>query len=306
MRAMAGNEPRTSAGGEPVAIVTWNLKKERDGTAAIAFLDNLAWDIACLQEVNRSASAAIADRGWAALVGLDLCWEQEYQNWKGWPHAAALVAREGWGLDGGVMSGTPLPGRGIVAKASKDGIAFDVISWHAMNAVPNRKLGQTKREATARKMVGYQALIDAINAVDGPLVAGIDSNHWSLGSELELAPYDGDDGEDWWAIENQFFSDDPQHRLRDALIDHLSSHPEEYEEIKRLRPEGPLAVSHRRGGTNDRFDYIMVSEEFAVERVLHHWDAAAAGVGGSDHGLVQAYLRLKSALELRSGSVVHG
>jgi hypothetical protein len=53
--------------------VTWNLKKERDGTAAIAFLDNLAWDIACLQEVNRSASAAIANCGWSALVGLDLC-----------------------------------------------------------------------------------------------------------------------------------------------------------------------------------------------------------------------------------------
>ncbi len=195
------------------------------------------------------------------------------------------------------MPGTPLPGRGVVANARKDDVAFHAVSWHAPNAVPNRKRAQTKAEAIARKMVGYQALIDAVNSIDGPLIAGMDTNHWSLNIDLELGAFDSKSRH---AIENQFFSSDPQHRLRDALLDHLRSHPAEYEEVKRIRPEGPLAVTHRRGKTDDRFDYINVSDEFIVDRVFHYWEDAAAGISGSDHGLVQAEVRLRRAKAART------
>ena len=39
------------------------------------------------------------------------------------------------------------------------------------------------------KMAGYSALIEAIGGISGPLVAGIDSNHWSLRTDLGLAPH---------------------------------------------------------------------------------------------------------------------
>lgn len=265
-----------------VGAVTWNLKLNNRGERAIQFLDELAWsrgtwDIACLQEVNPAARDAIRERGWSVVNGLELAWEDEYRHWKRWPHAAAVVARNGWELEGAAMPGTPKPGRGIVAQATKGDASVSVISWHAPNKAD---------EGLATKMAGYSAMVKAVSGLEGPTVAGIDSNHWSLSAELDLPPFD--DPDDPFAIETQFFSSDPQHRLRDAFIDYLRRHPDQHEQIRRERPNGPLAVTHRRGKTDDRFDYLFVSEEVEVREVDHLWDGP--GAGGSDHGLVFAEL----------------
>ena len=266
-----------------LTVVTWNLLCTSRGALAIKFLDEQAeWDIACLQEVNPAAWNAIDERGWQAVNGLELAWEDEYQHWKKWPSASAVVARAGWSLAGDMMPGTPKPGRGIVAQAKKDGHSTSVISWHAPNA---------SGEGIATKMAGYTALIKAIAGTEGPLVAGLDTNHWSPGVDLDLPPFDPL-REDRYAVETQFFSGEPQHRLRDAYLDYLRDQPHELAEIVNERREGPLAVTYNRSGTDDRFDYIMISDEFQVDRVEHHWDPQTKSYAGSDHGLVSAKLRL--------------
>jgi endonuclease/exonuclease/phosphatase family metal-dependent hydrolase len=138
------------------------------------------------------------------------------------------------------------------------------------------------------KMAGYTALIEAIGGTTGPLVAGIDSNHWSLGTDLDLAPYDPT--EPAFAVENRFFASEPEHRLRDALLDWLRANPKEYRRCLELRPDGPLEITYKRGATCDRFDYLMISDEFRVCRMTYDYEGATAA--GSDHALVSAALEL--------------
>ena len=128
-------------------------------------------------------------------------------------------------------------------------------------------------------------MVTAIDATAGPLVVGLDSNHWSLSTDLDLVEHDAHSP---IAAENQFFSGEPRHRLRDALIVYLREHRDAYEKLISLRPNGPLAVTSKRGGTLDRFDYIMVSDDFHVNEISH--DFAGARETGSDHGLVAAVL----------------
>ena len=77
------------------------------------------------------------------------------------PHAAAIIARNGWELsDGALIPEMPKPGRGVVALASRGKESVSVISWHAPNAAG---------EGPPTKMAGYTAVINAINDALAPL-----------------------------------------------------------------------------------------------------------------------------------------
>jgi endonuclease/exonuclease/phosphatase family metal-dependent hydrolase len=54
------------------------------------------------------------------------------------------------------------------------------------------------------------------------------------------------------------------------------------------RPDGPLAVTHRRRGADCRYHAIYVSPEFDVLDVEHLWEGATEA--GSDHAAVLAQL----------------
>jgi endonuclease/exonuclease/phosphatase family metal-dependent hydrolase len=262
-----------------LTVATWNMLFRSGAERTLAYLEEREWDIASLQEVRPSTSAMLAERtDWAVIDGLTLA-SDFYSSWKR-PHAAALVARNGWTFSsGGLIPNNPKPGRGIQAVAERGGARLNVISWHAPNAAA---------EGAEVKMAGYSALLEAIGGVSGPLVAGIDANHWSLGTELELVPYD--ESEPAFAVENRFFASEPEHRLRDALVDWLRANPQEYRECLEQRPHGPLKITYKRGATYDRFDYLMISDEFRVRGMTHDYEGAIAA--GSDHAFVSAVLEL--------------
>jgi hypothetical protein len=268
-------------GASEVSVATWNMHFNNAGHRALAYLESASWDIACLQEVNRGTSDLLKQRDdWSVVNGLELASEQ-LASWKR-PHAAALVARNSWTLaDGQLVIDTPTPGRGVTAVAGNGVSTLGAISWHAPNFAG---------EGHETKMAGYRAVIAAIKAIDGPLVVGLDSNHWSGGTELEspAAPAPGSRFEE----ENRFFSAEPQHRLRDALLVYLREHPEAHAEAVQLRPDGPLAVTYRHGDTLDRFDYLMISEDMDVLTISHDYEGDRTG--GSDHGFVAARLALTS------------
>jgi endonuclease/exonuclease/phosphatase family metal-dependent hydrolase len=138
-------------------------------------------------------------------------------------------------------------------------------------------------------MAGYRALLAAIAQASEPLVAGFDSNHWSLRSDLALSPPPAPDHA--FEVENRFFSSEPQHTLRDALLDYLRASPKLHEAIRRERPNGPLETTYIRGNgkTPDRFDYIFISQQIRVKEMTHDW---AATDDLSDHALVAADLAI--------------
>jgi len=143
-------------------------------------------------------------------------------------------------------------------------------------------------------MQGYQGIVDWLGTVSGPIVLGFDGNHWnrSLALESEHVP----DSKGRWLLEKQFFGSNKLHRLREALLDHFRLHQHEYEEIKKRRPQGPLAVSYVRGsGVNpieDRFDYVFVSDEIVVTECSYDYQGARAA--GSDHAIVTAESHVRS------------
>jgi GNAT superfamily N-acetyltransferase len=69
-----------------------------------------------------------------------------------------------------------------------------------------------------------------------------------------------------------------------------TSYPDDHDEIRRLRPDGPLAVSHRTGhrkdspGTDRRFDSIWTSSHFDILSIDCPYDASCRA--GSDHSAV--------------------
>jgi endonuclease/exonuclease/phosphatase family metal-dependent hydrolase len=93
-----------------LSVATWNLKFNSTPDRTLRYLQHARWDIACLQEVSRSASALLEHRGnWTVVDGLKLA-SQELSSWKR-PHATAIVARNGWRLeDSGVVADTPNAG----------------------------------------------------------------------------------------------------------------------------------------------------------------------------------------------------
>ena len=182
------------------------------------------------------------------------------------------------------LLGIPKTERALVARTTVGGKPVTVASWHAPNAAG---------EGVDTKMRAYRGIIDWLGTAGGPIVLGLDGNHWNRSVDLE--PKNVPDTADPWLLENRFFGVNKPHRMRDAFLDHLRGHPREYEEIKERRPHGPLAVSYVRGSRNnpieDCFDYIFVSEEIEVADSSYDYQGATAA--GSDHGIVTAGLRLR-------------
>ncbi len=264
-------------------FVTWNLNRSGAERARrqISFLNTVDWDVVVLQEVSRRAWGVIADSGLAesnfyALEGFEVTPAGKYT------HGVALLARNGFRLSRPrLIPGLPKAERALAAEITVDDELVTVAGWHAPNAAG---------EGVVTKMQGYRGIVNWINTISGPIVLGFDSNHWSLSVDLE--PPHVPSSKDRWLLENQFFGNNALHRLRDVYLDHLREHPAQYERIKKRRPNGPLAVSYVRNGTEDRFDYIFVSDEVRVSRCSYDYEAAKAA--GSDHGIVVADLVLRT------------
>jgi endonuclease/exonuclease/phosphatase family metal-dependent hydrolase len=273
-----------------VDIATWNLRCTGNESTSARKIDHLAesrWDVACLQEVNGPASMVLADRDWSVVNGLDLA-SKYVSDWKN-PHGAVVVSRNGWVLGpGDLVTDTPTPGRGVATTAVNSGERLSVISWHAPNA---------SGEGRQVKMAGYRAVIAAIHQAEEPMVVGLDSNHWTEGSTLDLpeAPHPDDPFE----AEQRFFSREPQHRLHDAFLVYLRKNRSVYERIVEAHPDGPLAVTYVRGSKRsripDRFDYLMVSEGIEVIDMDHDYEGGISA--GSDHAVVSARLLLGGRLD---------
>jgi endonuclease/exonuclease/phosphatase family metal-dependent hydrolase len=265
-------------------FATWNIDHpgmERAHHLA-RFLNSRDWDIVALQEVSRHAWEVITESGVAesSVYALEFF---ETTPLRKHHHGAALLARNGFHLSTPkLILGLPKAERALVARTTVGERTVTVASWHAPNAAG---------EGVTTKMQGYRGIIDWLGTVSGPMVLGFDGNHWNFSTDLELPSVP--ESNDPWFLENQFFGNAPPHRLRDAFLDYLRAHQPEYEEIKRRRPQGPLAVSYVRGSRanpiEDRFDYVFVSDEIGVTDCSYDYGGAKAI--GSDHGIVTAELR---------------
>ena len=122
--------------------------------------------------------------------------------------------------------------------------------------------------------------------VDGSILVGIDANapkvdHPDITKNIW-----------WWAGEPLLLGGTPLHHRKDTLRLYLESQPTEMADIAKLRPEGPLAISHFRGNkvkTACRYDFIYCTPDLAVESISYLYSESVPAL--SDHALVTALLR---------------
>ncbi len=176
-------------------------------------------------------------------------------------------------LEGDVLWRLPLPERSAIARARWNGTELDAISYHSL-AGSGFKAG---------KGVAYRTLLETLAAREKPMLLGLDANTPKLDHPDEAR------SEFWWPAHEPLVLGPPgerRHDLSDAFRLWLSANPDALARISRERPDGPLAVTHRRGAKNIpcRYDQVWVSPEWSVESVQHLTEASFEA--GSDHALV--------------------
>jgi hypothetical protein len=268
-------------------IVSWNVAFRSSEAARRQgeFLAELKPSLVLLQEVNPQSSEALADEG-----GLD--WLVRAVDLREPQPGDTPVRRRGVAIGGTgprptrtyLLDGVRLPERMLIAALQLEGLAAHAISYHAP---PGVNYGIEKPRQAFR-------CVKWLASTRGPIVLGADANtpeydmpdfqlsrtHWHTG----MRKLRGEPGDDL------LFGPGNNHRLTDALRAWLDWHPQQLEEIRSLRPNGPLAVSHLTGrrkdfaGVDRRFDSIWLTPDFYVEAVNYPYEESL--LAGSDHSAV--------------------
>ena len=275
-----------SSKGGLLRFLTWNLNGA-SGDRANRLVDLLAAELAdgpalaALQEVKPATFRALEASGlfdWL-VNSLELRPTGEFD--RGSRKLGCVVAGRGEVelIEGDVLWRLPLPERSAIARVGFSGLGVDAISYHSL----------TGSGFKAGKGVAYRALLETLGTRERPMLLGLDAN------TPKVDHIDEARSEFWWPAHEPLVlgtASKRRHDLSDAFRLWLSEHPDELAAIEHERPDGPLAVTHRRGAKNIpcRYDQVWVSPEWLVESVRHLTEASFAA--GSDHALVSADLRL--------------
>lgn len=266
-----------------ITFATWNVnwmtRSDESHRVKVDYLAAKPWDLLALQEATPRLIDMIRASGVAAMVAYPHSTER---------FASALLARNGIELQQvSLIAASPQARRAVCAHATGHGTEFDVVSWHAPNAVGSGSAG---------KRAGYVAFVDWCRGRRGPLLVGADANHGSFytreadfpGSPFKPFP------EDDWFDENTFWTD-PEPDLRDVWIAYLAENPDVLAKLRAAWTGGPSAISYTRGSNRnpvpDRFDYVLASPEFAIRSVAYDYEGSLAA--RSDHAFLYAELALE-------------
>lgn len=259
-------------------VVDWNLNAFAQ-LEQPRLLADLAWDIATLQEVTRDSWPILLDVLRPAGSGVAIDYLPPLAGKLPRNHAA-IVVRGPWTFSAtGSLRDVPSPERTLVGTASNGDVTLCVAS---LGAPPGASWG---RGGKCRQMERIAAWL---RDRELPTVVGIDANTPKT-DRPELA-----DTEWWHDREAVLLGVDRAHDLRDVYRDWLGQDETRGEAVRAKRPNGPLAVSHLRGGGKNskpcRYDHILASPEFEVLDVEYLLDPAIEA--GSDHALVRARLEV--------------
>ncbi len=262
-------------------FATWNVNNRLLRSGHIEFLKRLQPDVLTLQEVSAGFHEALVESGvfgWG--VSSFALRPAAAGETAGRKLGCSVFGRPGLELQASALApGVALPERTLVVQVRSPEGEFTACSFHIPPGVSWKKI----KPQTMCSLAEYLAQLP------GHVIVGIDANAPKLDHPEHC------DNVWWWTDEPKLLGHEPRHHLRDALRTYLAAHPDELEAIRRERPNGPLALSHRRGmgkkRTDCRYDFVLCTPDVRVVQVQYLYEESCAA--GSDHGLVVADLELR-------------
>jgi exonuclease III len=260
-------------------FISWN-QNGFAATGQAAFLARHDWDVCAVQEstTEEALAAFAAEVGAGSHVSARALLAEGAEP----RYVSALLARAPWQVAGGATLAVPSPERVVHADATRGDISVAVASL-ALPPASSPDWGPARKVEQARGIAAW------LRAHAGPVVVGIDGNtpkvdHPDLAKSV------------WWNDgEQELLGAERRHGLRDVYRAVLARDPERARARVREAPEGPLAVSYRRGhgdaAVDCRYDSILASLHFEVVDAAYDYDGAVRA--GSDHALVAATLELR-------------
>jgi hypothetical protein len=252
-------------------VASWNVELGSGGQATekLGLIEQLDCDLVLLQEVMP---------GGCDLLERRTGFEHVFHSRTLRPHAAdegtsrarhcAILAGSRFSV---VTGATLLPEAPATERTLTVGLRLDdkaqvdAGSFHFV-------AGSDAKWGRAAKGLNFRVVTDWMARFPATGVAGIDANSPKLDHpDLVRNVYFG--GE----IQREYILHDrarAAHELRDSLRTWLDGNPDKMEEIRRSRPDGPLAVSHINRGNPRRFDFVFLAALFDPTNVSYEYEAA--------------------------------
>lgn len=171
---------------------------------------------------------------------------------------------------------TPLPERNLVVDIKYFEKEFTVCSIHSLTGTSYNRT----------KVINFLTIADWLENRNKPMVIGIDANTpKSDHPDLRKSNW-------WYKEEPILFGADARHDLKDSYRIYLEAHPELFKDIISKNPDGPIAISYKRGPQKIpcRYDVIYVSPEWKIRHAQYFYEESVEH--GSDHSIVTAKLLL--------------
>lgn len=181
-----------------------------------------------------------------------------------------LVSKDYKVLESGVFERSLFPDRTLWVSIEKDNKVIKIVALHSITGVAF-KIG---------KAVQFRSFAECIRDYK-PDIISMDANepridHYDI-DEMEFFDQ-GDDGKS----ARLFFKQIKKQGLYDAYIS-------QYDKRKYVYGE-PIITSHKvQGKTNRRYDFVFISEQFAVQQANYWYDEALRA--SSDHAMIEVVVK---------------
>lgn len=259
-------------------FATWNVNFRKLKDTHLRFIKSTKCDVLVLQECNRKffedlKSSNYFQNGYCSLDFRPPQDNEGRARQLGCAIFSKFEAREPF-----IIEEVDFPERTLVNQQDMGGHSIQICSFHIP---PGASWGKVKPET-------FKKLAKWLKNRKSSVILGIDANA-PKSDRVDIL-----ENEWWWKDEPVFLGANPEHGLLDVYRVYLEQNPEKLVEIEKIRPEGPLAISHIRGNwrkkTPSRYDFIYATPDFRVRNVNYFYDEAIEA--GSDHALVLAELEL--------------
>ena len=257
-------------------VVSWNLKYKKHNLNQIKLLSRLDADIFLLQEVHTNFFRELKKTGSFSWSALSLN-HRPPKHGEGIKRSlgCAILGKTGKLLESKLLENLDFPERTLIAEVELESEGFTFCSFH----IPPGASWKEIKPETMKKISLW--LTERKNKT----IFGIDANTPEIDHPLYRK------NKWWWPEEPVLMGPEPLHNLKDVYRGYLNKNPLKYAEIIKKRPEGPLAISYKRGTRAKlpcRYDFIYTTPDLKPLSVDYCYDKAIEA--GSDHAIVKAEL----------------